>query len=349
MKYSKESFCSKEINSENSKIIEKFLSFLHVDGCSNNTILAYRNDLKQFEKLNNFDNLLDNPDEKFQNFVSNIKAKGGVRLSYISLLRKISAIRVFYRFIFEEKTISSLPKFIMNFELGKIKRSPPKMLAKSEIDNLIDGCKEKQMLNIKQRFEWLMMEALIEFLYSTGARISEALSVKINQIFDNTGKILNEVVIPGKNKKERVIFLNHKVQDVILKFLKEKFNSEDWMKIKGAKDFLFNVRRIPITIDISKIRYLPVSRHKVYHILKKLALQNGINPEKISPHVFRHSIAVHLLLSKRNDKQNNIALIKSFLGHDTIETTKIYLNYEDANSMTKILSDKHPFGKLGKK
>jgi integrase/recombinase XerD len=227
MKYSEENIDGKKVNSENSKIMEKFLSFLHVDGCSNNTIIAYRNDLKQLEKLNNFDNLLDNADEKFQNFVSNIKSKGGVKLSYISLLRKISAIRVFYRFLFEEKIISSLPKLMMNFELGKIKRSPPKMLAKSEIDILIDGCKDKQILNIKQRFEWLMMEALIEFLYSTGARISEALSVKINQIFDNTGNIVQFTNVENKEKVlTGYILKNLKITSNIAAVYKLKFEEK---------------------------------------------------------------------------------------------------------------------------
>jgi integrase/recombinase XerD len=346
MKYSDEKSITNNISNENSKLIEKFISFLHIDGCSQNTILAYKNDLKQFQKINNNDDLKNNPDEKFQNFISNARSRNGSKLSYASLLRKISSIRIFYRFLFEEKNITTMPKLMMNFQFGKIKQSPPKMLSKSEIDSLLDGCKAKQSLNPSKKFEWLMMESLIEVLYSTGARISEALSLKINQIFDNTGKILNEVVIPGKNKKERIIFLNHKAQNVILKFLKEKFSSDDWMRIKNAKDFLFNARHISINLDISKIRYLPISRHKVYHILKKLALSNNIDPEKISPHVFRHSIAVHLLLSKRNDKQNNIALIKSFLGHETIETTKIYLNYEDANIMSKTLNNKHPLGKL---
>jgi integrase/recombinase XerD len=192
----------------------------------------------------------------------------------------------------------------------------------------------------------MMMECLIECLYSSGMRISEALSLKINQIFDNQGKLLNEVSIVGKGKKARIIFLHHKAQEVILKFLKEKFSSDEFTIIKNSKDYLFNAKKITMRGDLSKISFLPVTRIKVYHIMKKLAMSNGINPDKVSPHAFRHSIAVHLLLSKNNDKQNNIALIKSFLGHSSIDTTKVYLGYEDAENLKKIVNQNHPLSKL---
>jgi integrase/recombinase XerD len=324
----------------NKELIDKFLGFLYADGCRKNTIIAYESDLKQFEKINNFENLLEKIDEKFDFFVRNAKSAYGDKLSYTSITRKISSIKTFYNFLKEEKILNSMPRLMTNFKLSGVKRLPPKVLSKSEIESLIDGCKEKQ--NSKKQGDWLVIEAILTLLYSSGARVSEVLEIRINQIFNNKGEILDRVTISGKNRHERQILLNERSKSAIKKLLLYRANSTDFDKIKNSQDFLFSKKILSGNQNKEVSKADKISRQKVYYNMRIVARDVGINPEKVSPHVLRHSIAVHLLLNKN---KNNISLIKSFLGHKTIETTKIYLNYENARILSDIVNKNHPLMK----
>lgn len=336
---------------ENAVLIEKFLNSLIVSGCANSTTLAYKTDLKQFQTINNFAPLGVNIDKQFNNFVYNYKPKNGDFLSYRSMCRKIAAIRSFYNYLLEVNYIKDVPNFVVNFKTPTIKKQSPKILSKEEIETLINSCKKNSYKSEKKKLSWIMMAAIIECLYSSGMRISECLSLKINQIFDNQANILNEVQIIGKGNKSRMIFLNQQAQKSLIAFLQERFDQESLSVIKNYTSYLFSIGNYTQQNNYTKQNTLfkkyhfPISRIKVYVVLKKLAILNNIHPSKVSPHVFRHSIAVHLLLSKNNNQQNNIALIKSFLGHSTIDTTKIYLGYEDSDNLRNILLTKHPLSK----
>ena len=344
----------KNLSSENKSLIDNFLNSLIVSGCSENTISAYRSDLRQFQTLNNFCSITENIDEQFNNFVFNYKTKKSQispeNLSYRSITRKVTAIRSFYNYLIVTRQLKEKPSFMTTFKTQRLKRQSPKILSKDEIELLIQSCNSNAEKFQNKRLFWMMMESLIECLYSSGMRISECLAITINQIFDNQGKILNELNVVGKGGKVRIIFLNHKAQESMLRFLKKRFHREskeaNFMLIKNLKEYLFSAPHSAVNKLSSKILHSQTSRMKVYFTLKKLARMNDINPTKVSPHTFRHSIAVHLLLSKNNDKQNNIALIKSFLGHSSIDTTKVYLGYEDVDNLRNIMNKSHPLAKL---
>jgi integrase/recombinase XerD len=156
-------------------------------------------------------------------------------------------------------------------------------------------------------------------------------------IFNNRDEVHNEIVIIGKGRKERLIFLNHSCQKALLTFLKYKFHTENISKIRSINEFLFSEE------NLSK---KPISRHKIYYLLRNIASQCGIDPFRISPHVLRHSVAIHMLMNKNNDSPNNIMTIKKFLGHESIDTTKIYLDYDNINDLAKTINTKHPLSFL---
>jgi integrase/recombinase XerD len=184
------------------------------------------------------------------------------------------------------------------------------------------------------------MHALLEFLYSTGCRISEALSIKIGNIVDFSGGILSESVIEGKGSIERLIFINDSARIAIYEFLQTKFANQfkDFANLRsGAKseEFLFS---LPGKKD-------PLSRQRVFQILKQIGLEIGINPDKLSPHIIRHSIAIHLLNGVDENHEEIVAdirLIQEFLGHKSINTTQIYLEYQNYQDLKKVVEQKHP-------
>lgn len=300
---------------------------------SEHTVNAYRYDLRQFCKVNKDGNILEDIDEKVSHYLNKIYSVKR-RFANSSLSRKITSLRSFYRFLYDEGKIDKIP--MKNIRAPKIRVPAPKMLLQSEIDKILKQCLKNFEEN-REKIEWILLYALIEFLYSTGCRISEALSVKIGTIFNNRDEILNEIIICGKRKEERLIFLNHVCQKAILHFLHEKFQGMKVRDIRVIDGFLFS---------IDELSQNSVTRHKIYYLLRSAATQCGIDPFRVSPHVLRHSVAIHMLMSKNSDSANNIMTIKKFLGHKSIDTTKIYLGYDNINDLSRTVNTKHPLASL---
>ncbi len=323
--------------SNNDKLISKFIDFIAAQNDSPNTIVAYRSDLKQFCKANNDEDVLQNIDEKVKNYLNQIHFSKR-KFAYSSLSRKIASLKSFYRFLYEEKIIDSMP--LKNLQAPKLRAPQPKMLLRSEIEEILNKCIENfnKSQDSQKKNEWLLLHAIIEFLYSSGCRISEALSIKIGEICNNRSEIHNEIIIMGKGRKERLIFLNSSCQKSLLNFLCNKFQTDDINKIRSINGFLFSE---------NTIAKKSISRFKIYYLLRNAAIQCGIDPFRISPHVLRHSVAIHMLMNKSDDgSANNIMTIKKFLGHESIDTTKIYLDHDNLSGLTKTVNTKHPLSFL---
>ncbi len=322
-----------EVN-RNSILIKKFLNFIASNNDSNHTIIAYRSDLKQFCKTNNNQDMLVDIDEKVEYYLNQVyRAKK--RFTFSSIARKMSSLRAFYRFAYDEKLIDKMP--MQQIKTPKLKTPVPKMLLKSEINAMLQQCEENFNTAEEKQIDWLILYAIIEFLYSTGCRISEALSVKIGMIFNNRNEINSEIIIKGKRREERMVFLNESCQKAIWNFLRTKYMTNNISQIKMHDDFLF-------AIDI--ISNEPMTRHKAYYLLRKVAMQCGIDKNRVSPHVFRHSVAIHMLMNKKDNSPNNIMMIKKFLGHKSIDTTKMYLGYDNIDNLSKTINTKHPLAML---
>ena len=326
----------KNMQKENEKLIQKFVHFIAAQNDSENTILAYQGDLRQFCKTNNDQDILENIDQKVENYFNKIHFMKR-KFAHSSLARKITSLKSFYRFLHEEKIIDEMP--LKNIQAPKLKIPSPKMLLRSEIETILTQCIENfnQYDDHKKKIEYLLLHAVIEFLYSTGCRISEALSIKIGMIFNNRDEIYNEIIILGKGRKERLIFLNHSCQKALANFLRYKLQIDNIAKIRTIDEYLFSEE------SFSK---KPISRHKIYYLLRNIASKCGIDPFRISPHILRHSVAIHMLMSKNNETSNNIMTIKKFLGHESIDTTKIYLGYDNIADLTKTINTKHPLSFL---
>jgi len=175
-----------------------------------------------------------------------------------------------------------LNKGFTSIETPKIEKKLPIYLTKEEIKKMI-----KAASNLKSRL-------IVEILYSSGLRIAELLSLKIEDLdlHEKTGKVM------GKGNKERVIFISEKLVRHIFKYQK-KFHINSGYLFIGKDN-------------------QPIKPRNVQKIISNLAKKAGIN-KKITPHKFRHSFATHLL-----DSGANLREVQELLGHADLRTTQIY-------------------------
>ncbi|MEQ9115554.1 MAG: site-specific tyrosine recombinase XerD [Rickettsiales bacterium] len=295
--------------------IENFLEMMLVErDASKNTISSYRSDLEKFCEHTKT-SIDDVKSADIRNYIFYL-----VRSSFEAqtIARKLSAIRHFFRYLFEEKIISDNPA--LEIDMPKSNKSLPDVLSESEVVSLLEEASSKD------NPESLRDTTMLEILYATGMRVSELVSLKITQIKMEKNVIQPFIEIFGKGNKERMVALNSKSTEALKKYLplrKMLAKNEDNKWLFPSK--LSNEGHI--------------TRQYFAKTLKKLALNAGINPKKISPHKIRHSFATHLL-----NNGADLRTIQELLGHEDISTTQIYTHV--ANQKLKDTIEKfHPLSK----
>ena len=240
------------INSNYKVYIESFLENLVVrKNLSQNTIKSYTFDLKL---------LADFFSQKCISFLTENELKIYIKhlsetYSSSSHTRKLTVIKQFYLFLYEENLIKNNPS--QNIDFPKIE--------KSYKDNSIKGKR---------------LSLMLEILYSTGMRVSELVQLRISSIQDDAKNIL----IFGKGDKQRLMPLTKKTQQCLFEYLSIIKKSQK-QKNYSTNDYIFSSTKN--NKHLTRIRF--------YQILKNFAVKVGINPERLSPHTLRHSFATHLL------------------------------------------------------
>ena len=224
-------------------------------------------------------NLLNASSDDIQNYLSNLDDKPS------SIARKASSLRTFYKFLMLEKIITKNPT--NNLELPKRGRALPKYLSPDEIELLISSAGD-----IKTS---VRLRCMIELLYASGLRVSELCELPISA---NLG---DKLLIHGKGAKERLVPMHEGAQNAL----------HQWLNIREETNSKY--------IFPSKAKSGHITRDGFFKILKKCAVLAGIEPDRVSPHVLRHSFASHLLAGGAN-----LRIIQTMLGHEDISTTQIY-------------------------
>ena len=228
---------------------------------------------------NTIGNLLNATNDDIQKYLSGLKEKPS------SIARKASSLRTFYKFLMLEKIITKNPT--TNIELPKRNRALPKYLSPEEIELLISSSGD-----IKTS---VRLRCMIELLYASGLRVSELCELPMSA---NLG---DKLLIHGKGAKERLVPMHEGAQHAL----------QQWLKMRGDIDSKYV---FPTNSSTGHI-----TRDGFFKILKKCAVLAGIAPERVSPHVLRHSFASHLLAGGAN-----LRIIQTILGHEDISTTQIY-------------------------
>ncbi len=295
--------------------LDLFLEMLASErGASANTIGSYRSDLLLF-----FQQVSKPPTDVVEaDILGFIEKQKESKAS--TLARKLSSLRQFYKFLMTEDLIQTNPTKLI--DLPKKEKNLPKYLSIDEINHLLEALHQKDEETVRLR-------ALLELLYATGLRVTELIKLPLSSFAQDREEI-PFMLIKGKGDKERIVPLNSHTLEAIQAYLtvRPRFLAKisDLRILEKAKIFLFP----------SHGRMAHLTRQRVGQLLKQLALDTGVNPGRISPHVIRHAFATHLL-------QNGADLlsIQKFLGHSDIATTQIYTHILP-NHLTNLVTSYHP-------
>ena len=287
--------------------IDKFAEMLSAEcGASPNTLAAYRRDLKSLENFLNeaHTNLVHASTQHLKDYLSFLTQH---HYSLKTQSRHLSSMREFYRFLYSEGTIKTNPTDYL--QAPKTAKSLPKYLSEEDIFRLIQNA---PLINSR-------LQTLLEVLYATGMRVSELVSLPVNAI----EKEKKHIYVIGKGQKERLVPLNDKACEALAKWLNERAITSP----RADKNkWLFPAK--------SKSGHL--TRGGFFKELKKLALNIGLDTTKVSPHVFRHSFASHLIAHEAD-----LRSVQKLLGHADIATTEIYTHILP-NRLKKVIEKSHP-------
>lgn len=286
--------------------IQRFLDHLTVEkGLSDNTIAAYARDLGQFAELleNSGQDSLDV--DAVTSFLAWMDTQQFARAS---VARKLSAVKVFLRYLNQEGTLlSDVAGLIDSPRTG---RSLPKTLTQKEITQLLE---QPDLTSAKG----LRDKAMLEVLYATGLRVSELISLRV----DDVNLKIGFVRCMGKGSKERVVPLGKVAIVYVNRYLAE-----------GRPELIENDRSEFLFITQRKA---PMSRVYFWKLIKKYAAAAGIR-KVITPHVLRHSFATHLL-----EGGADLRAIQEMLGHASVATTEIY-THVTSEHLKEVYKSSHP-------
>jgi len=287
-------------------LIENFKQYLTIElSLSKNSVIAYMTDVIDFKTFLDKNDIRDAKSIDIVNYMNDLKKRN---YSIETILRRLSGISSFYDFLIKEKIVEKNPVAFVSKPKGWEKL--PKFLNFDEVDKILHVFDLNSPIAYRNKI-------LIEFLYSTGCRVSEVLSIKISDIDLKRGF----VKVLGKGSKERVVPIYEKLLDIIpdylrirhTYFVKERDNGYLFLNKNGGK----------------------LSRVMCFNIIKKACKDANIN-KNVSPHTIRHSFATHLLTNGAD-----LRTIQLLLGHSNISTTEIYTHITD-NRSRDVLRKFHP-------
>jgi integrase/recombinase XerD len=229
--------------------------------------------------------------------------------------RRLSCLRQFYKFLYGESLRGDDPTAAL--DSPRLGRPLPKFLTEEEVDRLLAAARAMEGVR------GVRATALLELLYATGLRVSELVSLPLAAV---RGK--QTMIVRGKGAKERMVPIGDAAQGAVAAYL----DVRDVFIPGSAKS---SPRLFP-----SDGRDGHLTRDGLFTLLKFIAVQAGIPPSRVSPHVLRHSFATHLLAHGAD-----LRSLQQMLGHADISTTQIYTHVLDER-LRKLVQSRHPLAKM---
>lgn len=273
-------------------------------GAAANTVSAYQRDLDDLAMFlaRRGQNTSDASIEDLRAYLAALQRKGA---SARTAARRLSALRQFYQFLYSEGERADDPTATL--EAPRASRSLPKVLSEAETDALLVAARGGQGAQDMRTL------ALIELLYATGLRVSELISLPRRALRDDTPFI----IVRGKGGRERLVPVGEEAARAARAWIAVQDGPSPWLfPSHGASGHL--------------------TRQAVGKILKQLALDAGIDPARVSPHVLRHAFASHLLAHGAD-----LRSVQKMLGHADISTTQIYTHVLEERLKAAVL-EHHP-------
>jgi integrase/recombinase XerD len=293
---------------------ERFLTWMRVEqGRSDRTIEAYGRDIAQYESylvLVKSSSRVVKP-ELIEKYVGQLRAN---ERAPKSIARQFAAIRMFHRFMLDEGLRADNPTSFIDGV--KVPSGIPKALSEEEVELLLNAVTGVDSLAMRDR-------ALLEFLYATGARVSEACGLSMSDIDMES----NVARVFGKGSKERIVPFGRHAKEALESWLgaggRPMLCPQQWAKRDHADAVFLGVRGTRL------------SRQAAWGIVRKYAILAGIKSE-LSPHVLRHSCATHMLVHGAD-----LRIVQELLGHASVSTTQVYTKV-DNEVLFEMYRESHP-------
>ncbi len=295
------------------KIISEYLSYLENErNYSQHTIVSYANDLAQYYSFlkEEFPELIEKHNDTdtgvIRAFLGLLLDSG---LSKKSVVRKLSTLRSFYKFLVRKKFVRNNPA--LNIITPKVEKKLPQFIDKDSMVKILS-------LPDISTFAGARDSAILELFYGSGIRRAELLGLTLSD-FDERNQTIK---VTGKGNKQRIIPFTKNAKQSIQRYLQFR---KEIVASSGLKENILFVCDKGIRLTPSKINTL-VAKY----------LSGNTEIQKKSPHVLRHSFATHLL-----DNGADILAVKELLGHESLSTTQIY-THVTVERLKKIYQQAHP-------
>ncbi len=296
-------------------LTREFLSYLQVErGLAKNSVSSYKLDLEKLKEFAGAQDieLTEISRTDLRTFIATLSKSG---LAPSSINRIISAVRGFYKFLLIDGHIKKHPA--ENLDTPAMGFYLPKFMSEDEVEELLAQPDVTQEMGLRDR-------AILEMMYASGLRVSEAANLRIDDIDIDAGIL----TCKGKGNKERKVPLGKSAVEWVKSHLARRRKREH-----------IEIRNLFVTSELR-----PINRQTIFRFIKEYAEKAGL--EDISPHTLRHSFATHLLQHGADSRS-----VQAMLGHADISTTQIYTHITDQH-LRKTYQKFHPrsgFLKDGKK
>ncbi len=293
-------------------VFNKYINYLEAErNASPYTVRNYTTDLLgffQFLRDKEIGSLKEVDRHTLRDYLSHLMEEGFVKAS---IARKLSAIRSFYRYLLREEIISTSP--VATTSSPKLDKRLPSFLSIEEINRLLEAPDLSTPQGLRDR-------ALLELLYASGLRVSELVSLNLEQVNLET----REIRVWGKGSKERMVLMGEPAARALIAYLSQ--GRPELLAKKGSNALLLN-------------RYgKRLIERRVQRILEKYA--NIINiGKRVYPHMLRHTFATHLL-----DGGADLRVVQELLGHASLSSTQIYTHVSKSQAK-KVYLSAHPMAR----
>jgi len=295
------------VNSDDQALVDRFLDMMAAEaGASRHTLAAYRSDLERTA-----DSLGEPLGRADADAVGRL---GGLwrELAPATVARRAAALRRFFGFLVDEGLRKDDPSAAL--PRPRLERPLPRILDADEVARMFERAEDRAASGESNAVRNL---ALLELLYGSGLRASELVTLPRGAL--RKGQPF--LILRGKGGKERLVPISSRAEAAVERWLEHIAGPSGWL-FPGGKAHL--------------------SRVRLFQIVRQMAADAGISPDRISPHVLRHAFATHLLSGGAD-----LRVLQSLLGHADIATTQIYTHVDSAR-LVELVNSRHPLATRGR-
>jgi integrase/recombinase XerD len=294
------------VTADDQALVDRFLDMMAAEfGASKHTLAAYRNDLdRAAEAMGSLANASSD----------DLSRLGGrwADLAPSTVARRSAALRRFFGFLVDDGLRKDDPSPAL--PRPSFERPLPRILEPGEVERMFEAAEDRVASGEPAALRNL---ALLELLYGSGLRASELVSLPRGAVRPGQPFLM----VRGKGDKERLVPISSRAEAAVQKWLETAPSGTLWLFASG-KSYL--------------------SRVRLFQIVRAMAADAGISPERVSPHVLRHAFATHLLSGGAD-----LRVLQTLLGHADIATTQIYTHVDSAR-LVELVNARHPLATRGR-